>query len=366
MTQSSHQYIVIMAGGIGSRFWPASTEDKPKQFLDILGIGRTLLQMTWDRARQLVPAANIFIVTHQKYESLVLQQIPETNTQQILKEPVMRNTAPCVAYAALRLHALDPESTFAVLPSDHVILKEESYLRILRHALDYASHNNVLVTLGIQPTRPDTGYGYIQYVQTNRTPNHSNQETGVFRVSAFKEKPDLETAKKYLESGQYLWNAGMFVWKTSHILDAFRLLAPGILETLVTDPNPYNTDQEDNWLLKVYASTEKISIDYAIMERADNVCTIPADIGWSDLGTWQSLHAYLSDSREAVAIGKNIHLADCADVLVVSDNLKPVVIKGLRNYIVVDDPNALLIYPKSDEQEIKEVVAMISAQPQQK
>jgi mannose-1-phosphate guanylyltransferase len=362
MTQTSHQYIVIMAGGIGSRFWPASTEDKPKQFLDILGIGRTLLQMTWDRAKQLVPASNIFIVTHQKYESMVLKQLPEATRHQVLKEPVMRNTAPCVAYAALRLVALDPESTFAVLPSDHVILKEESYLKILRHALDYAASNNALVTLGIQPTRPDTGYGYIQYMKATDALITSDQTIEVCKVSAFKEKPDLETAKKYLQSGQFLWNAGMFVWKTSHILAAFQKLSPGILDTLATSPNPFNTEQEENWLQKVYAQTEKISIDYAIMERADNVYTIPAEIGWSDLGTWQSLHAYLADAKDTVTVGKNIHLADCSDVLVVSDNLKPVVIKGLHDFIVVDDPNALLIYPKSDEQEIREVVAMISAQ----
>lgn len=343
------KYIAIMAGGKGSRFWPASTSEKPKQFLDILNVGKSLLRMTFERALRLVDADHILVMTNKRYKDLVSTQIPEIPLSNIICEPSMNNTAPCIAYTALKLNAKDPEAVFAVLPSDHVILKEETYVRLLELAFEGAASRNVLMTLGIEPVRPDTGYGYIQY-------SHKHDHSDIYKVLSFKEKPDALTATSYLNSGDYLWNAGMFVWSTSSILSAFNQYAPEIIEILSEDMSCYNTDQEQDYIDRVYPLTQNISIDYAILEHADNVFTIPADIGWSDLGTWNSLHAFLATSDDKVTIGDHIYLDDCKDVIVVSNNDKQVVIKGLEDYIVIDEDKALLIYPKSKEQEIKQVV----------
>lgn len=347
---SNTRFIAIMAGGVGSRFWPSSTNERPKQFLDILGIGKSLIRMTFERALRLVPVDRVFIVTNGKYKSLVMEHLPELPQENILCEPSMNNTAPCIAYTALRINSIDPDAVFAVLPSDHVILKEDEYIHKLSQAFEFASTNAGIVTLGIQPTRPDTGYGYINF---QKNPEDSNQ---IYKVISFKEKPDNATAQVYLDSGDYLWNAGMFVWSVSTILNSFKINAPQILNVLMQQPTLYGTANEQAYIDAVYPDTQKISVDYAILEKADNVFTIPADIGWSDLGTWNSLHAYLSEDNDKVAVGQNIHFIDSKDVIVVSNNHKHVVIKGLENYIVVDEDNALLIYPKSDEQEIKGVV----------
>ncbi len=344
-----HQYITIMAGGIGSRFWPASTAEKPKQFLDILGVGKSLLRMTYERARQLVDADHILVMTNKRYKNLVSEQIPEIPIANILCEPSMNNTAPCIAYTALKLGAKNPEAVFAVLPSDHIILKEAKYLRLLESAFEGAAASNVLMTLGIEPVRPDTGYGYIQY-------SHKQGDSAMYKVQSFKEKPDILTATAYLESGDYLWNAGMFVWSVSSILSAFDQYAPEIVKVLSADMSCFNTDQEQDYIDRVYPLTQNISIDYAILEQADNVFTIPADIGWSDLGTWNSLHAYLAHSDEPVIIGDKVYTDNCKNIIIMSNNHKQVVIKDLDDYIIVDEDNALLIYPKSKEQEIKEVV----------
>ncbi len=348
------KYIAIMAGGIGSRFWPSSTINRPKQFLDILGVGKSLIRMTFERCLQLVPAENILIVTNKRYKSLVQSQLPELPENNILCEPSMNNTAPCIAYTALRIQAMNPEASFAVLPSDHIILKEDKYIEILKQAFEFANENEALVTLGISPTRPDTGYGYIKYSKIS-----SGAHTQAHKVEEFKEKPDAPTAQKYVESGEYLWNAGMFVWSVKNIIEAFGKHASEILNVLTTDINKYNTPFEQEYIDSVYPNTQKISIDYAIMEQANNVYTLPADIGWSDLGTWNSLHAYLAQDNNQIKIGKNIHLIDSDDIIVMSNNEKTIVIKGLENYIVVDEDNALLIYPKKDEQEIKNVVEKI-------
>ena len=347
---SNTRFIAIMAGGVGSRFWPSSTNERPKQFLDILGVGKSLIRMTFERALRLVPADRVFIVTNGKYKSLVMEHLPELPQENILCEPSMNNTAPCIAYTALRINSIDPDAVFAVLPSDHVILKEDEYIHKLSQAFEFASTNAAIVTLGIQPTRPDTGYGYINY---QKKPEDNNQ---IYKVISFKEKPDNATAQVYLDSGDYLWNAGMFVWSVSTILNSFKINAPQILDVLMQQPTLYGTANEQAYIDAVYPDTQKISVDYAILEKAENVFTIPADIGWSDLGTWNSLHAYLSEDNDKVAVGQNIHFIDSKDVIVVSNNHKHVVIKGLENYIVVDEDNALLIYPKSDEQEIKGVV----------
>ena len=350
---TNNRYIAIMAGGIGSRFWPSSTTERPKQFLDILGVGKSLIRMTFERVLPLCPAEQIMVLTNKKYKALVMEHLPELPEKNILCEPSMNNTAPCIAYMALKIGQRDPEASFAVLPSDHVILKEDIYRQKLDQAFLFAENNDALVTLGISPTRPDTGYGYINYI-----PDAIKE--GVYKVAAFKEKPDEAQAQKYLASGQYLWNAGMFVWSVRSILTSFRTNAPNIVHVLSKDISAYNTDREQDYIDEVYPDTENISIDYAILERADNVYTLPSDIGWSDLGTWSSLHAYMSDKTDQVTIGSNIHLINSNNIIVMSINDKTIVINGLQDYIVVDEDHALLIYPKSDEQEIKEVVKRLS------
>lgn len=357
-----------MAGGVGSRFWPSSTIDRPKQFLDITGIGKSLIQMTFERCLELVPTDHIFIITNTRYKDLVLLHIPEIPQNNILCEPSTNNTGPSVAYAALRINAINPEAVFAVLPADHVIIKENLYLKLMHQAFDFAASGDVLVTLGIQPTRPDTGYGYINYnkapiayepVNSDITTLPEKALQNIYKVHSFKEKPDAYTASQYLASGDYLWNAGMFIWSVKSIIKSFQNYAPDIFEVLSAEKSHFNTKTEQAYIDKVYPKTKSISIDYAILENAANVYTIPADIGWSDLGTWNSLHAFFGPSGDNVAIGKNINLINTNDLIVMSNNDKIIVIKGLQNYIVVDEENALLIYPKSDEQEIKQVVQQI-------
>ncbi|MGK0314733.1 MAG: mannose-1-phosphate guanylyltransferase [Saprospiraceae bacterium] len=347
---NNNHYITIMAGGVGSRFWPASTEETPKQFLDILGVGKSLIRLTFERFLNLVPAERILIVTNKKYKEITKEHLPELPEENILCEPSRNNTGPCVAYTALRLQAINPNAIFVTAPSDHVILKEEAFLNRIKEAFAFVEQNDAIVTLGIQPTRPDTGYGYIQMSKNGNT-------EGPKSVSAFKEKPNLEIAKEYLADGGYLWNAGIFIWKAKDLLLSFDKNEPEITKVLTEDISIYNTPNEQVYIDRVYPNTPSISVDYAILERAKNVYTIPADIGWSDLGTWNSLHAYLDkDDNETVTLGAQTHLIDTSNSIVRTDSDKIVVIKGLDNYIVVDEPGALLIYPKSDEQEIKEVV----------
>jgi len=344
-------YIAIMAGGIGSRFWPSSTTQRPKQFLDILGIGKSLIRMTFERCLNVVDADHIIIVTNEKYRDLIKEHLPEIPDRNILGEPSMNNTAPCIAWTALHLRARDPKAVFAVLASDHVVLKEEAYVSKLKTAFSYAAENKALVTLGISPTRPDTGYGYIE---TDKS------DSEVLKVKSFREKPDHNTAQSYLDAGNYLWNAGMFVWSVDAILESFKENSQSIIDTLSEEKELFGTEKEIDYINRVYPLTEKISVDYAILEKADNVYTIPADIGWSDLGTWNSLHAYLDkDDYNTVNLGDQTHLIDTSNCMIRTDSKKIVVIKGLEDYIVVDEENALLIYPKSDEQEIKKVVKSI-------
>jgi mannose-1-phosphate guanylyltransferase len=357
---SKNHYITIMAGGVGSRFWPASTEDTPKQFLDILGVGKSLLRLTFERFLKLVPADHILIVTNKRYKALTQEHLPELPEKNILCEPSRNNTGPCVAYTALRLNAVDPEAVFVTAPADHIILKEDVFLEKIKQAFRFVENNNAIVTLGIQPTRPDTGYGYIES-DCKCEGDGDDFSVGVCSVNAFKEKPDRSTAEQYLEDGNYLWNAGIFVWKAVDLLKSFKENAPDIMEVLSEDLDKYNTEAEQAYIDNVYPNTPSISVDYAILERANNVFTIPADIGWSDLGTWSSLHAYLDkDDNETVTLGANTHLIDTKGSIIKSDSNKIVVVKGLEDYIVVDEPGALLIYPKNDEQEIKEVVKALN------
>lgn len=352
MPNNNHTYVAIMAGGVGSRFWPGSREARPKQFLDMLGVGKSLLRLTFERFLPLCPASHIFIVTNTAYKELIKQQIPELTDNQILCEPSRNNTGPCVAYTAFKLAALDPEANFVIAPSDHIVLKEQAFLDKIRLALGFAAHKEALVTLGIQPSRPDTGYGYIQMAE--------EAADGIFKVKRFAEKPDQETAKAFVSSGEYLWNAGIFVWNVRSILSAFERLSPDIFNILQQGNGLWNTAGEQHFIDKTYPTTPNISVDFAIMEKAPNVFTVPAEFGWSDLGTWASLHAECpKDEHGNVLQGDHILALDIADCLVRTPKGKLVVLKDLRDYIVVDEGDALLVYPKSKEQEIKQVTVMV-------
>jgi mannose-1-phosphate guanylyltransferase len=355
----ANYYIAIMAGGVGSRFWPQSRSHCPKQFLDILGIGKTLLQLTVARFEQLVPLDKILIVTNAQYADLVRQQLPQLAEWQILCEPSRNNTAPCIAYTAFRLQAIDPKATFVVAPSDHIIMKEEAFIGKIRTALEYASQNPVLLTLGIQPTRPDTGYGYIHY----ELPTAQSANPSVCKVNRFCEKPNLETAQAFVASGEYLWNAGIFVWNVQTILEALARYSPEVFQLFQKGQGLYNTPKEAAFIQTHYPQSPNISIDYAVMETAENIHTLPADIGWSDLGTWASLYEELPKDEHQNALSvtdKSLIISqDCTQTLIKVPADKLVVVRGLDNFIVVDTPNALLIYPKNQEQEIKKVVQQI-------
>lgn len=338
-----------MAGGVGSRFWPKSRNNFPKQFLDILGIGKSLLQLTYERFLKLCPAENIFIVTNSQYENIILHQLQGITTAQLICEPSRNNTAPCIAYASFKLRALNQDANIVVAPSDHFILYEDKFISKIRQALDYTLKNEALVTLGIAPTRPDTGYGYIKY--------ESAEQDGVHKVVQFKEKPSLEKAKEFLAEGNYVWNAGIFIWKVGSIINALQKHSAEIHTLFEKGTATYNTDAERDFIDEYYPTSPNISIDYAIMEQAGNVYTIPAEFGWSDLGTWASLYeAAPKDEDNNVIAAKQINVKDTNNSIIHISNEKLAVIRGLDNFIVVDEGNALLIYPKAQEQEIKEVV----------
>ncbi len=349
MEVKDNYYVAIMAGGVGSRFWPASREHLPKQFLDIIGVGKSLIRLTYERFAEIIPPERILVVTNKIYKDLVAQHIPEIPEFNIITEPSRNNTAPCVAYTALRLNAMDPEASFVIAPSDHIIMKEDLFRENILKALDFASENEAILTLGIQASRPDTGYGYIES-------SEQKLDGGIEKVASFREKPDLETAKAYLASQNYYWNAGIFVWSVKTILNAFKSSAPDIYDILTADLAMYNTAAEQEYIDEVYPKTPSISVDYAILEKADNVYTIPLDIGWSDLGTWNALYAFMDKDVDAsVVVGQNTMMLDSNNCFVRSDAEKLVVIKGLNDYIVIDEEDVLLIYPKSEEQDIKAV-----------
>lgn len=351
-SNNQHTYVAIMAGGVGSRFWPGSREARPKQFLDMLGVGKSLLRLTFERFLPICPASNIFIVTNAAYKNLILEQIPELTDNQILCEPSRNNTGPCVAYTAFKLAALDPNANFIIAPSDHIVLKENAFLEKIQLALDFAAANDALVTLGIQPSRPDTGYGYIQ-MENEATP-------GIFKVKRFTEKPDLDTAKQFIASGEYLWNAGIFIWNVRTILAAYKNLSPDIFSILQQGNGLWNTSGEQDFIDKNYPTTPNISVDFAIMEKAQNVFTVPAEFGWSDLGTWASLHTECpKDERGNLLQSDHILALDVTNCLVRTPAGKLVVLKDLNDYIIVDEGDVLLVYPKSKEQEIKQVTALV-------
>jgi mannose-1-phosphate guanylyltransferase len=346
--QNKDTFVLIMAGGVGSRFWPKSRNHCPKQFIDILGTGQSLLQMTYNRFLKICSKENIYILSNQKYLNLITEQIQGINLSNVLLEPIANNTAPCIAYASYKIMKQNPEANIVVAPSDHLILKEDSFLEKIDQALTFTAKNDALVTLGISPTRPDTGYGYINY--------YKNEEDEIYQVSRFLEKPILKKAIEYLASGDYLWNAGVFVWRANSIQKAFQKHAPEI-DTLFTKGDPfYNTKDEISFINENYFKSPNISIDYAILEKADNVYTIPADIGWSDLGTWTSLYelSEKDDNNNALS-SAHLLLENTHNCIINLPKGKGCVINGLDDFIIVDDGDILLICPKSQEQEIKKL-----------
>ncbi len=347
-----NNYALIMAGGIGSRFWPISRTAHPKQFIDILGTGKTLIQQTYERFLKIVPKENIFILTNEIYSDLVLEQIPGMDRSRILCEPVMRNTAPCIAYGCHKIQTLNPDAAIVVAPSDHLILNSEEFIRSINKSLKTASENDCLVTLGIKPSRPDTGYGYIQY-------NTKKIDDDFFKVKTFTEKPNAELARTFVQSGDFLWNAGIFVWSVKNILSSFQKHLPEINDIFNEGASLYNTEGEKEFIQTAFIQCTNISIDYGIMEKAENVYVLPSEFGWSDLGTWASVYE-LADKDyvgNAVIPSEKVIMYDSSNCMVNVPEGKVVVLQGLHDFIVVEDNNTLLICPRDREQEIKQVVA---------
>lgn len=350
--QHNNTFVVIMAGGVGSRFWPGSREACPKQFIDMLGVGKSLLRLTFERFTPLCPPGHIFVVTNKIYAGLVHEHLPELPKENILSEPTRNNTAPAIAYSAFKLAAIDPDATLVVAPADHIVLRPDIFHDKLRLSLEFASTHDALITLGIQPNRPDTGYGYIQFAE--------EVQPGIRRVQRFTEKPNQQTALQFLDSGEYLWNAGIFVWSIRAILSAYKGLAPEIHHLFEQGEKDYNTPREQAFIDAHYPHTPNISVDFAILEAAPNVYTVPADFGWSDLGTWASLHAECAkDADGNVLQGDQIMALDLENCLVRMPAGKLAVLKDLKDYILVDTGDVLLAYPKSKEQEIKQVTALV-------
>ncbi len=353
--KNPNHYVVIMAGGVGSRFWPMSRIPHPKQFLDILGTGKSLLQQTYDRSKKVVPKDNIFIVTNAQYKGLVQEQLKGIKSSQILLEPARKNTAPCIAYAAFRIKAMNPNASMVVAPSDHLILKDAEYTDLINKALSVVEEEDALITLGITPTRPDTGYGYIQFEE-------KDGDEGVHKVKSFTEKPDLEMAKELVKSGEFLWNAGIFVWSIEGIMKAFEKHMPEMYQLFNEGADQFNTRSERKFIQSAYLQCKSISIDYGIMEKAKNVFTLAADIGWSDLGTWGSLYSYSDkDEQGHVIQGKNVLTYDSKNCVVNVPKNKLVVLQGMDDMIVVENDDILLICKQEDEQQIKRIVNDVKA-----
>ena len=340
-----------MAGGVGSRFWPVSTEDFPKQFHDMLGSGSTLIQKTFSRLSKLIPTENILILTNERYNELVLEQLPMVKQEQVLLEPVMRNTAPCILYASLKIQKRNPNALMVVAPSDHWIEDETEFANNLQQCFNFCEKEDALMTLGIQPTFPNTGFGYIEFDKLDSNP--------IKKVSQFREKPDYETAKSFLKSGNFLWNGGIFIWSVQSITNAFEKFQPQMNALFQSGLESYNTDSEKQFIEENYAKAENLSIDYAVLENATNVYVLPATFDWNDLGTWSSLHDKLEkDDQNNAVINATVILENASNNIIRADGKKLIVVDGLDDYIIVDKENVLLIYPKSKEQDIKRITAL--------
>jgi mannose-1-phosphate guanylyltransferase len=345
---TNNNYVIIMAGGVGTRFWPFSRTSNPKQFHDVLGTGRTLLQQTADRFDTICPPENIYVVTSAEYRELVKEQLPQLSYDQILLEPIRRNTAPCIAYASYKIAQKNPNANLVIAPADHIILKEQVFQQDILTALAATAHSEKIVTLGIKPSRPDTGYGYIQFSQENGTE--------VYKVKTFTEKPTLDWAKKFIESGDYVWNAGIFVWNVQTILKNFAKHLPDIAEAF-EDGNPfYFTDAEAAYIDKAYSWCKSISIDVGIMEKADDVYVVLSDFGWSDLGTWKSLYEVSEKDENQNAIDGHVMLYDTKNCIIKTPKDRLIAINGLEGFIVAEYDNVLLICRKDDEQKVKDFV----------
>ena len=352
--ENCKNFCVIMAGCIGSRFWPLSTAEKPKQFLDILGLGRSLLQLTYDRFSRIIPAGNFLVVTSENHKNLVLSQLPQLKESQVLSEPLRRNTAPCIAYATYKILSTCPDANVIVAPSDHLILREDYFLEEINNGLRYVTGTDVLLTLGLQPNRPETGYGYIQVAEKVAF----EQKDNMFRVKTFTEKPDRKMAEVFIETGEFYWNSGIFIWSARAIQDAFTKHLPEVTALFEYGKKHINTPNEVQYINKVYSECPNISIDYGVMEKADNVYVLCADFGWSDLGTWGSLYENHKKDEFANAIsGNKIFLYDTRECIVNMPDHKIAVIQGLKDYIVVESDKTLLICKKQDEQQIRQFVA---------
>ena len=343
-----------MAGGVGSRFWPVSTQDFPKQFHDMLGTGDTLIQKTFNRLANLIPAENIFILTNERYNDLVFEQLPGVTKRQVVLEPAMRNTAPCILYASLKIQKENENAVMIVAPSDHWIEDEQSFADNVKTAFDYCDSKDALMTLGITPTFPNTGYGYIEYDKSSTTEIKS--------VKQFREKPDYKTAKMFLDQGNFLWNAGIFMWSVKSVIAAFKNNQPELFELFKSGYETYNTELEDDFIRDNYGKSENISVDYALMEKSTNVYVIPATFDWNDLGTWGSLYDKLEkDDNDNAVVNSNTLLEDASGNMIRSKSGKVVVIDGLKDYIIVDKEEVLLIFPKTKEQDIKKVLQNVKA-----
>lgn len=347
----TNNHLVIMAGGVGSRFWPMSTSENPKQFIDVLGVGKSLLQLTADRFSAICEPKNIWVVTNKNYVGIVKEQLPEIPAGNILCEPCRRNTAPCIAYVSWKIKSQDPKANIVVSPSDHIVTDVTEFTRVITECLRFTGETDSIVTLGIKPSRPETGYGYIQADLS--TSSLRNKE--IFRVDSFREKPDLETARQYIQKNNYFWNAGIFLWNVSTIVNAFRVYQPVMSKTFESLLPVYGTDREQEEIDRVFPECDNISVDYAIMEKAEEIFVCPADFGWSDLGTWGSLLAQTKkDLYGNSSIGNNINLFDTHNCIIHTVQEKKVVIQGLDGYIVAENNDTLLICKLSEEQRIKQ------------
>lgn len=349
--ENTNNHLVIMAGGVGSRFWPMSTAENPKQFIDVLGVGKSLLQLTVERFDKICNASNIWVVTNKKYVEKVKEQLPNLPSENILCEPCRRNTAPCIAYVSWKIKAKDPNANIVVTPSDHIVTNKEEFQRVVSSCLNFTAETDAIITLGMKPTRPETGYGYIKADLTSS----SLRNKEVYRVDSFREKPDLDTAKQYIKNSEYFWNAGIFIWNVNTIINAFRIYQPALSNIFNSLQQYYGTEKEQEMIDKVFPECENISVDYAIMEKAEEIFVCPSDFGWSDLGTWGSLlEQTKKDLYGNSCIGNNISLFETNNCMIHTTQEKKVVVQGLDGYIVAENNNTLLICKMSEEQRIKQ------------
>jgi mannose-1-phosphate guanylyltransferase len=345
---NQHFYVVIMAGGVGTRFWPYSRNNRPKQFLDVLGIGSSLLQITYQRFQKICPGENIYVVTSETYEKVVMEQLPGLPHDQILLEPGRKNTAPCIAYACYKIRKKDPDAVMVVTPADHAIIKEIEFIEVIKKSLHYAEEKDILITLGIHPNRPETGYGYIQF--------HFDSKNAIKKVKTFTEKPQIELAKKFLESGDFVWNAGIFIWNVKAIIRAYEKYLPELAEIFENNSGAFFTEAENRAIQKIYSVIKIISVDYGIMEKADNVYVMLADIGWSDLGSWSSLHDIKEKDKNKNVFEANAISYDTVNSIILGPKGKLIVVEGLDGYLVADCDDVLLICRKDNEESIRTFV----------